>query len=45
MVSYGIERSEIVERTRAGYAGELVMGEDLMRFEIADEVTVVPPAS
>ena len=45
VVSYGIERSAIVQRTRAGYAGELVMGEDLMRFEIADEVTVVPPAS
>lgn len=44
VVSYGIERKEIVERTKAGYSGELVMGEDLMRFEIADEVTVVPPA-
>ena len=42
VVTYGVERSEIVERTRAGYSGELVMGEDLMRFEIAEDVTVIP---
>ena len=42
VVSYGVERREIIERTQAGYAGELVMGEDLMRFDITDEVTVVP---
>ncbi len=45
VVSYGIERDEIVERAKAGYAGELVMGEDLMRFDITDEVTVAPPGS
>ena len=31
---------EILERTRANYSGRLVAGEDLMRFEIGDFVTV-----
>ena len=45
VVTYGVERREVLERAKAGYSGELVMGEDLMRFEIADEVTVVPAES
>jgi hypothetical protein len=32
--------SEIVERTRTTYDGPLVVGEDLMGFEIGDDVPV-----
>ena len=33
---------EVLERTRTSYAGPLVAGEDLMRFEIGDTVEVLP---
>ena len=38
--------ADIVQRTRKTYAGPLVVGVDLMRFEIADgiSVSVIPPA-
>jgi ribonuclease Z len=36
---------ELEARTRATYDGPLTVGADLMRFEIGEEVTVVPPAA
>lgn len=39
IVSYGIGLEAIVERAEKRYAGPLVVGEDLMRFDIADSVT------
>ena len=37
---------EVVRQTRETYAGPLVVGQDLMRFDVlADEVRVVPPST
>jgi ribonuclease Z len=33
---------DLVERTRSNYAGEFLVGEDLMSFEIGEEVIVTP---
>lgn len=37
---YGRTEEEIMKRTKAGYPGPLIMGEDLMIFSIGDTVTV-----
>ena len=39
------EGTDALRVTLLGTGRPLVMGEDLMRFEIDDEVTVVPPGS
>jgi len=38
---YGRNEQELFNRTRAIYAGPLIVGEDLMRFYIADTVSVI----
>ena len=38
----GVTADELPGLTRPGYAGPLVVGADLMRFIIADSVTVIP---
>ena len=35
--------ADLVSATRAVYSGPLTVGEDLMRFDIGDSVTVTPP--
>ena len=36
----GVSTDELVKRTRANYGGPLVVGEDLMRFVIGDDVAI-----
>jgi ribonuclease Z len=36
----GVSVDETLSRTRSAYQGPLVVGEDLMRFEVGDSVTV-----
>ncbi|MBN1104006.1 MAG: MBL fold metallo-hydrolase [Deltaproteobacteria bacterium] len=43
MVLFKVGREEIIERTRKTYAGPLVIGEDLMAFEIGEGIRVVRP--
>jgi ribonuclease Z len=45
IVTFGVSESELVARTRKTYAGPLVVGADLMSFDIADTVTVTPFAA
>jgi ribonuclease Z len=37
---YGLTEDEIMKRTKSGYSGPLIMGEDLMTFLIGDTVIV-----
>lgn len=37
---YGHNEQEILEKTKAGYSGAVIMGEDLMSFSVGDSVTV-----
>ena len=37
----GVSDEEVMKRTRVVYDGPLVMGEDLMTFEIGDQVQVI----
>jgi ribonuclease Z len=40
-----ISLDELAARTRTTYDGPLTIGADLMRFEIGDDVKVIPPAA
>lgn len=44
IVAIGVSDDELVARTRKTYAGPLVVGTDLMSFDVADTVTVTPMA-
>lgn len=39
----GVDLAELIRRTRTRYHGPLVVGEDLMRFVVGDDVTVYRP--
>jgi ribonuclease Z len=39
----GLTASDLVARTRSTYSGPLAVGEDLMRFVIGDEVSILHP--
>jgi len=43
VVLRGVTTSELVRRTRTTYKGPLVVGADLMRFVVGDEVAVFQP--
>jgi ribonuclease Z len=45
IVSFGVPDEELVARTRKTYAGPLVVGTDLMSFEIGDTITTNAPPS
>lgn len=40
IVLFGVSEKELEERTRTTYKGPLVIGEDLMTFDIGDKITV-----
>ncbi|HEY1147551.1 MAG TPA: MBL fold metallo-hydrolase [Pseudoduganella sp.] len=40
IVLFGVSESELERRTRSTYAGPLTVGEDLMTFDVGQEVTV-----
>lgn len=40
IVLAGVGIDEVVKRTRASYSGPLVVGEDLMRFDVGEDVVV-----
>lgn len=40
IVLFGVSEKELEERTRTTYKGSLVIGEDLMTFDIGDKITV-----
>ena len=40
IILVGVSVDELVTRTRATYGGPLVVGEDLMRFVVRDDVAV-----
>ncbi|WP_395408296.1 MBL fold metallo-hydrolase [Pseudoduganella sp. UC29_106] len=40
IVLFGVTEAELERRTRSTYAGPLMVGEDLMTFEVGQEVTV-----
>ncbi|MDP4218046.1 MAG: MBL fold metallo-hydrolase [Bacteroidota bacterium] len=42
---YGHNEPELIKRTRANYAGQILVGKDLMSFQIGDSVTVNQPLS
>src|SRR5712691_52826 len=44
IVAIGVSNDELVARTRKTYAGPLVVGADLMSFDVGDSVTVAPMA-
>ncbi len=44
IVAIGVSDDELVARTRKTYAGPLVVGADLMSFDVGDTVTVTPMA-
>jgi ribonuclease Z len=43
IVLRGVDLAELIRRTRTAYSGPLVVGEDLMRFVVGDDVTVYRP--
>ena len=43
MVLFKVGKDEIMERTRKTYGGPLVIGEDLMAFEIGETVKALEP--
>ncbi|MDB4444032.1 MBL fold metallo-hydrolase [bacterium] len=43
MVLFKVDKDEIIERTRKTYGGPLVIGEDLMSFEIGERVKTLEP--
>jgi ribonuclease Z len=42
IVTFGVSDDELVSRTRKTYSGPLIVGADLMSFNIADVVTATP---
>jgi ribonuclease Z len=44
MVLFKVGKDEIIERTRKAYGGPLVIGEDLMSFEIGETVKTLVPS-
>ena len=43
MVTRDITFEQLVRMTRKTYDGPLIVGQDLMRFDIGDEIAVIPP--
>jgi ribonuclease Z len=39
----GVREGDVIPLTRTHYAGPLVVGQDLMRFDVADTVSVIAP--
>ena len=44
IVAFGVADDELISRTRSTYAGPLVVGADLMSFDIGDVVTTRSPS-
>jgi ribonuclease Z len=40
IVLFGVSEAELEQRTRSTYTGPLTIGEDLMTFDVGQEVTV-----
>jgi ribonuclease Z len=40
IILMGVSVDDVVKRTRATYSGPLVVGEDLMRFVVGEDVAV-----
>jgi ribonuclease Z len=43
IATFGVSDAELIARTRKTYAGPLMVGVDLMSFDVADAVTLAPP--
>ncbi len=43
MLFRGYDKARLIPDTRQTYDGPLVVGEDLMRFVVGDEVKIVAP--
>jgi len=44
ILSFGVSDADLIARTRKTYAGPLVVGSDLMSFDIGDTVSVTSSA-